>query len=106
MIVVTVRVRVRAGRRREFLQTVGALIPPTRNEEGCACCHWYTDIEDENVFSLVEAWKTRPDLDRHLKSDPMRVLTGAVHLLCEPETLEINTLADTPGVRVVRTLLG
>ncbi len=106
MIVVTIRVRVRTERRREFLQTVRALIPPTRNEAGCMCCHWYADIEDENVFSLVEAWETRPDLEKHLKSDPTRVLTGAIHLLCEPSTLEINTMADTPGVRVVRTVFG
>ncbi len=106
MIVVTARVKVRTDRRREFLQTVQALIPSIRQEKGCTCCHWYADIEDENVFRLMEAWKTRPDLDKHLKSDPVRVLTGAIHLLCEPSTLEITTLAETPGRSVVKTALG
>jgi quinol monooxygenase YgiN len=106
MIVVNARVRVRTERRREFLQTVRALMPPTRNAKGCKDCHWYTDIEDENVFSLVESWETRPDLERHLNSDQTRVLTGAILLLCEPSTLEISTLADTPGSSVVKTVLG
>jgi len=106
MIVFTVSVRVRTERRREFLQTVRALIPPTRGEKGCVSCHWYTDIEDENVFRLVQAWETRPDLENHLKSDPTRVLTGAILLLCEPLALEISTLAAVPGANVRKAMLG
>jgi quinol monooxygenase YgiN len=106
MIVVTARVRARTETRREFLQTVQSLIGPTRREKGCMSCHWYTDIEDENTFSLVEEWETRQDVKNHLKSDPIRVLTGAILLLCEPSPLEINTLADTPEVNAIKAALG
>jgi quinol monooxygenase YgiN len=106
MIHATARVRARTERQREFIQTVRALMAHTRNEKGCISCHWYADIEDERSFRLVEEWETQRDLDDHLKSDHVRVLTGAILLLCEPSTLEINTLTNVPGPDSMETVLG
>jgi quinol monooxygenase YgiN len=106
MILVTARVRARAERRLEFLQTLRALVAPTRKERGCISCHWHVDIEDEDSFRLVEEWETQQDLENHVKSDHVRVLTGAILLLCEPAPQEINTFADIPETDVVKTVLG
>jgi quinol monooxygenase YgiN len=106
MILVTARVRARAETRLEFLQTLRALMVPMRKERGCISCHWHIDIEDENSFRLVEEWETQQDLENHVNSHHVRVLTGAILLLCEPAPQEINTFADIPGPHVVKTVFG
>ena len=91
MILVIIRMKVFAEKRKELSQTIVSLIGPRREPDG----RWdfYQSMEDENELSLFEEWDTREQLDSHLKSERLRVLRGAMNLLKEPCEMIVHTVA-------------
>ncbi len=101
VIIVGITMNVLIEKRTEVMQTLLSMIEPTENERGCLSCHVFRDIEDENVFSLIEEWQTREDLDDHIRSDRFSVLLGTRSLLCEPQLIEIHTVSQSEGMETV-----
>ena len=97
MIDATIKMTVPAAKRKEVLQTMKAILGPIRREVGCISCNCYVDVEDEGIFFFKEDWKTREDLDNHLKTDRFAVLIGAMSLLnAEPE-IRFDTVESIAG---------
>jgi quinol monooxygenase YgiN len=90
----------------EIMQTLLSMIEPTENERGCLSCNGFLDIEDKNVFSLIEEWETREDLDHYIKSDRFSVLLGTKILLCEPPQIQIHTVSHSEGMETVKAARG
>ncbi len=93
MILVIIRMKVLAEKRKELSQTIASLIGSIRTEKGCRRCDFCQSMEDENDLSLLEEWDTRENLNRHLKSERFRVLQGATNLLQEPYEMMFHTVA-------------
>jgi quinol monooxygenase YgiN len=91
---------------RRVLMIIFRTTMPIENVRGCLSCHVFRDIEEKNVFSLIEEWETREDLDDHLKSDRFSVLLGTKSLLCEPLQIEIHTVSHTEGMETVKAARG
>ena len=102
MIIFKTTMNVFLDKRTEVMQTLLSMIEPTENGRGCLSCHVSRDIEDQNVFSLIEEWETREDLDDHIKSDRFSVLLGTKSLLCEPLQIEIHTVSHSEGMETVK----
>ncbi len=90
MIFFTVMIKGRAGKRKEILQTIHGVLDQVKKKEGCQGAKSYQDLNDENIFYLVEEWRTLEDMDRYLRSNLFAVLLGI-----EP------ILADKPEVKVM-----
>ena len=101
MIIIRITMNVLIEKRTEVMQTLLSMIEPTENGRGCLSCHVSRDIEDKNVFSLIEEWETREDLDDHIKSARFSVLLGTKSLLCEPPQIEIHTVSQSEGMEVI-----
>ena len=101
MIIVGITMNVLIEKRTEVMQTLLSMIEPTENERGCQSCHVFRDIEDKNIFSLIEEWETREDLDDHIKSDRFSVLLGTKSLLCEPPQIQIHTVSQSEGMEAI-----
>jgi len=102
MIDATIKMTVPAGKRKEVLQTMKAILGPIRREQGCISCNCYVDVEDEGIFFFKEDWKTREDLDNHLKTDRFAVLIGAMSLLnAEPEIRfdTVESIAEAEDIK-------
>jgi quinol monooxygenase YgiN len=106
VLVIIVRITMNAllENRTEIMQTLLSMIDPTENLKGCLSCHVFQDIEDKNVFSLIEEWETREYLDDHIKSDRFSVLLGTKSLLCEPPQIEIHTVSHSEGMETVNAV--
>ncbi len=101
MIETTIRMTVPIEKRKEVLQTVKAILGPIRLERGCISCNCYVDVEDERILLLEEEWKTREDLENHLRSDLFGVLNGAMRLLRVDPEIRFNTIASTLGPEAI-----
>ena len=103
VLVIIVRITMNSfiEKRTEVMQTLLSMIEPTENRRGCLSCHVMRDVEDKNVFSLIQEWETREDLDDHIKSARFSVLLGTKSLLCEPQEIEIHTVSHTEGMETV-----
>ena len=101
MIVVTITMNVLPEKQKELVQTLLSMIEPTRKETGCLGYAVFCDIEDKNRFILLEEWETREDLDHHIRSYRFGVLLGSRTLLCEPPTIQINTVSQSEGMKAI-----
>ena len=102
MIDATIKMTVPAGKRKEVLQTMKAILGPIRRERGCISCNCYVDVEDEGIFFFKEEWMTREDLDNHLRSDRFAVLIGAMSLLNADPEIRFNTVESMVGAEDIK----
>ena len=98
MILVAIRTKVLAEKRKEFSQTIASLIGSLRTEKGCLRCDFCQNIEDENELCIIEEWDTRENLNSHLKSERFKVLRGAMSLLQEPYELMVYDVLHPAGM--------
>ncbi|WP_300464555.1 antibiotic biosynthesis monooxygenase [Desulfobacula sp.] len=101
MIVVKIILNVLAEKQLEITQTLVSLIEPVAREKGCKGISVFCDIQDKNRFCLIEEWKTRENLDLHLKSHRFGVLLGTKPLLSEPLNIRIYTVSHLQGMAAI-----
>ena len=106
MIIVRITMKVLMEKRMEMMQTLLSMILPVGKEKGCLSYDVFCDMEDNDVFSLIEEWENREDLDRHIRSERFSVLLGTKSLLAKPLAMKIHTVSHSEGVEVVNALRG
>ena len=104
MIIVRIAMNALPEKQKEVMQTLLSMSASTKKERGCLSHHVLRDIEDENVFSLIDEWETRQDLDHHMRSEIFSVLLGTKSLLCEPLKIQIFTVSDSEGIEAVNSV--
>jgi quinol monooxygenase YgiN len=93
MILVIIRMKVFAEKRKELSQTIVSLIGSLRTEKGCLRFDFCQSMENENELCILEEWDTRENLNNHLESERFSVLRGAMKLLREPYEMLVHTVA-------------
>ena len=105
MIFVTLRMIVRPERRSDLLETMRGMLEPARVERGCMSYCLYEDVEDRNIFVLLEEWETQEDLERHIRTDNHLRLLTLMDLLSEQPEWRFNTVSHTAGMDLIENLL-
>ena len=106
MIIAKIIMNALPEKRKEIFQTLLSMIEAIRQEKGCRSCQVFRDIEDENVFNLVQEWETREDMEHHMRSDRFGVLLGTNILLKEQQNIQIHTISHSEGMEVVHAARG
>ena len=106
MIIVRITMKALMEKRTEMMQTLLSMIEPAGKEKGCLSYDVFCDLEDNQVFSLIEEWESREDLDRHIRSERFSALLGTKSLLAKPLEINIHTVSHSQGVEVVNALRG
>ena len=101
MIIVRITMNVLPEKQLEVMQTLLSMIEPTGNEAGCLNYAVFCDIKDKSLFSLLEEWETREDLDHHIRSHRFGVFLGTKTLLCEPPNIQIYTVSQSEGMEAI-----
>ena len=52
----------------------------------------------------VEEWESRENLERHIKSDPYRIILSLMELSGEPPEIKINTISKTEGLEAIEAI--
>jgi len=106
MIIVRITMTARPEKRKEVMQTLLSMVEPTLQEKGCLSYQVFQNIEDEDFIILVKEWKTREDLDHHMRSDRFGVLLGTKILLNEQLNIQIHTISHSEGIEAVHAARG
>lgn len=101
MIVFSLTIFAPEDRRADILDSLAALLEPTRVEVGCVACHLYIDSEDPNAITLVEEWASQSALDRHLASDACKTLVAAMELSVRAPPIRFDRVAERAGIEVI-----
>ncbi|MBN1847311.1 MAG: antibiotic biosynthesis monooxygenase [Deltaproteobacteria bacterium] len=106
MIIVRIIMNVLPEKHKEMMQTLLSMIEVVGKEKGCLSHEVSCDLEGNNVFTVIEEWETREDLDRHIRSERFSALLGTKSLLAKPSEINIHTVSLSEGVEVVNALRG
>ena len=101
MIIVRIILHVRPEKELEFTQTLLSIIEPAREEVGCISSSFCCNVEDNYCYHLLEEWKSRKDLKRHLETPRFGVLLGLKSLLSKPLKIRIHRITGTDGMEAV-----
>ena len=101
MIIIRISMTVLPEKQLELTQTIISMIGFTEKEKGCLSHAVFCDIEDKNSFILLQEWKTREDLDRHIRSHRFGVLLGTKNLLGKPPKIQIHTVSRSEGMEAI-----
>jgi len=104
MIVVRIIMNVLPEKQKEVMQTLLSMIESPEKDSGYLSYGIFCDIEDKNVFNLISEWKTREDLNDHIKSYRFSVLLGTKSLLSEPPQIVIHTVSHSEGIEAVNSI--
>ena len=102
MILAIIKMKAFPAKRKEFLQTLQALIHSIRRVKGCRNCSACQDVEDENSFCMIQGWETKRALNKYLQSDLFDVLLGTKNLMSEPWEISFNTISSTTGIDAIK----
>jgi quinol monooxygenase YgiN len=102
MITMTVIVKVRSEKRKEFLQVVRSLTDDGEQHEGLRKFKLNQENKNPTGFSLIYEWEAKEDLDRYLGTEEFRVLLGALKVLGEKSEIGLE---DKKGGSTTKTLV-
>lgn len=86
---ITIRMKGRSDKRKEIIQTLTGISDKVRLKQGCLDAKGYQAIDDEDVFYLVEEWKTQQDMNNYLNSKLFAALLGIKPILVEKPEIKI-----------------
>ena len=92
MFISSIRMKGRSDKRKEIVQTLNGISDQIRLKKGCLNAKNYQDIDNEDIFYLVEEWETQQDMDDFMKSQLFAALLGIQTILVEKP--EINILVE------------
>ena len=89
MVKVVVKSEIKDGQIDAYRRLAAELARETRKEQGCVSYELFQDIQNQNVFSFIEAWENQDLLDRHMTSEHFQRIVPQMASLRE-KPAEIN----------------
>lgn len=89
MFISSMKMKGRPEKRNEILQTISGISDLIKLNKGCLSADCYQDINNENIYCLVDVWQTQQDLDEYLGSRLFVVLLGIKTLLVEMPEIKL-----------------
>ncbi len=86
MIVVSGTVRIKPESRQAAVDAGIEMSRASEAEAGCITYHFYSDIEDENLFRIFEVWTNEEALMAHFKTPHMATFNSKLPDLLAGET--------------------
>ncbi|MGB8001352.1 MAG: putative quinol monooxygenase [Anaerobacillus sp.] len=76
MIITHAKLQINSAREEGFLEEVRSLIAKSREEEGNISYTLMKDVDEENVFTMVEIWEDFSAVERHNASEHFQAFVG------------------------------
>jgi quinol monooxygenase YgiN len=83
-VVVAASFKVKDGREQEAEDALRAVARETHKEDGCLLYALHRGVDDPGRFVLLERWRSREDLDAHLRQPYIAQLAATADALEEP----------------------
>ena len=106
MMTCTLRMNFEPGILDEALQVLRSLKGPVRSHPGCTRTLLMSDVHNNAVVTWVSRWRTRPDLDRHIKSNHFRRILAVMELAAESPEIEFQIGTDLRGLDLIDEIIG
>jgi quinol monooxygenase YgiN len=102
----TLRLSFGADLREEAVQVLRTLVGPVRSQPGCSQTLLMCDVQDAAVITWVSRWRSRPDLDRHLRTTHFRRLLALMELAAETPDVVFEDGSELRGIDLIHEVIG
>ena len=100
----TIEVRAKTGKATELYQTLQALSPVIRKEQGCLKCRVSRDVEDGETYVLSCDWASPASLELFIRSINGSALLGAVDLLAESSRIRMGKRSGWDDIETLKRM--
>jgi quinol monooxygenase YgiN len=100
----TIEIRAKSEKIQELHQTLQALLPAIRKENGCRDCRVCQDLENGEIFFLTIDWDVRARLEAFMMSESGGALLGAVDLLSDTARVRFGEDATWEGIGTLKKM--
>lgn len=88
----------------ELYQTLQALLPTMRREDGCRESRIYRDVEDDDVFFISSYWVDAGKFKAYMLSTGGITLLGAIDLLSKSVRVRMGSDSPWGGIEVLKRM--
>lgn len=100
----TIEVRAKPESFQELYQTLHALLPTMRKEDGCSYSRIYRDVDDGDVFFLAMKWDDAAKFDKFMRSLSGSALLGAFDTLSKQVRVRTGENKPWYGIEVLKRM--
>jgi quinol monooxygenase YgiN len=104
MIIVTLRVNVALDRKDEINKLFASYVGPVSVGSGCLAVCLYSDCVHPGNFLLIEEWRSRSFLQKHIRSRDFQKVLRIIDLAKELPEIRFHTTSTVEGFEVVEKL--
>lgn len=104
MVLSLIKMKAAPGRRQPLLEVLRYVEGQTRLKQGCADCAVYEERDQRQTILYVEQWRTREELDRHIRSDLYLRILAAMELSSERPEISFHEVSETKGLELIEGL--
>ncbi|MHC1727256.1 MAG: putative quinol monooxygenase [Syntrophobacteraceae bacterium] len=98
MSTVNVMLRVRPGKREEFIQSAQSMQKNLKAEADLSIFSFFQDMNDSSVFCMIQEWATQDSMERYVRSEQFSVLMGMLKVLCVESEIKYQLRAGKLGI--------
>jgi quinol monooxygenase YgiN len=91
-------------KRDEVMKILKSTADRCRDYPGCISCHVYENIQEKNVFMMLDLWKTEESLKVHVRSNEYLTLLLALELSCRQPEIRIINVSKLSGMETIEVL--
>jgi len=101
MIQSTVRMTIPPQKKEEAFKILKSVAEQCRVVPGCLSCHFYEDLQEENVLMFEEIWRDEEDMNLHLRSEEYRNLLLVLEMSLKQPEIRFDTISSSTGIEVI-----
>lgn len=102
MVIVKLRIKMRPSERANALDLFESFIGPVLVQPGCINASLYSDINNDDDLVLLEEWKSKRDLERHILSDDFQIFLAIMELADELPEISFHVISSSMGMELIK----
>lgn len=101
MIRSSIRMRIPVEKESEALDILSSITEQVQYEPSCISCRIYRSADEPHAIMIEELWKTREDLQRHLRSDTYRLILLVIEMAESPPEIRFDSILCSTGLELI-----
>jgi len=104
VILVTLTLAPPPGARQEIIDVIWLIIGPIRAQPGCLSCGLYQEIGNGDQLLYMEAWETKEQLERHMRSGRYDRVLAVMDASLQQPVLQYRTISAVKGLEYLEAV--
>lgn len=101
MIYATIRMTLASHKFKEAVEILHSTAERTRVQPGCISCRVYHDVEEEDVIMIEDVWRSKEELDWHLRSPEYRKVLLVLEMALEKPEIRFTQFSHSTGLETI-----